>query len=181
MQIKLEERGSNNYLRDYKKEWIHDGDIFGMRSWDFLGPMLMYGAGSRTSHNTMALHFDDELYIVESEPKGIIRTKWDDWIDKKVELSYDIVHMPLRQDLSEKFDAEKARQFFAETEGLPYGFHTFIYGWLDTPRDNLPPLLSNEFLPIMFSMIETTNPEVSDMVFTSGLNMRLGTEGLNIA
>ena len=89
--------------------------------------------------------------------------------------------MPLRQDLSEKFDAEKARQFFAETEGLPYVFHTFIYGWLDTPRDNLPPLLSNEFLPVMFSMIETTNPEVSDMVFTSGLNMRLGTEGLNIA
>lgn len=143
--------------------------------------MLMYGSGSRTSHNTMALHLDDELHIVESDEAGIIKTKWEDWIGLKSELGQDIIHMPLRKDLSEKFDAEKARQFFDETAGLPYGFHTFIYGWLDTPRDNLPPLLPNEFLPIMFSMIEAIDPELSDMVFTSGLNMRLGTEGLSIS
>jgi hypothetical protein len=64
----------------------------------------MYGTGSHTSHNTMALHIDDELHIIESDEDGIMKTKWEDWIDLKSKKNYDVIHMPLRKDLSEKFD-----------------------------------------------------------------------------
>lgn len=46
----------------------------------------MYGAGSHASHSVMALRFDGELYIVESDEAvywptvGIQRHKWADWI-----------------------------------------------------------------------------------------------------
>jgi len=33
---------------------------------DGLDPMIMYGTGSKIGHNTMALRFDGELYVVES-------------------------------------------------------------------------------------------------------------------
>ena len=34
---------------------------------DGLDPMIMYGTGSRSGHSVMALRFDGELYIVESQ------------------------------------------------------------------------------------------------------------------
>lgn len=34
---------------------------------DGLGQIIMYGTGAYLSHNTMALRFDGELYIVESQ------------------------------------------------------------------------------------------------------------------
>ena len=34
---------------------------------DGASPMIMYGAGSAVSHNTVALRFDGELYICESQ------------------------------------------------------------------------------------------------------------------
>lgn len=34
---------------------------------DGLDPMIMYGTGARVGHNVMALRFDGELYIVESQ------------------------------------------------------------------------------------------------------------------
>ena len=41
--------------------------------------------------------------------------------------------------------------------------------------------MPNEFIPIMSSLVEAVQPQVSDNVFTHALNMRLGTEGLNIS
>lgn len=34
---------------------------------DGLGQIIMYGTGAYLGHNTMALRFDGELYIVESQ------------------------------------------------------------------------------------------------------------------
>lgn len=34
---------------------------------DGLDPIIMYGSGSHAGHSTMALRFDGELYIVESQ------------------------------------------------------------------------------------------------------------------
>jgi len=66
------------------------------------------------------------------------------------------------------------------TEGLPYGFHNFLYGWIDTTKNNLPGLLANELLPIIFAMIEVILPKVAFNFFAEALNFRLGTTGLNI-
>jgi len=31
-----------------------------------------------------------------------------------------------------KFNEKAANEWFYETEGLPYGYHNFLYGWMDT-------------------------------------------------
>jgi hypothetical protein len=46
---------------------IQSGDFFGIMRLDGLDPMIMYGTGSKIGHNVMALRFDGELYVVESQ------------------------------------------------------------------------------------------------------------------
>lgn len=88
--------------------------------------------------------------------------------------------LPFSEQSKQKFDEKAANQWFFDTEGLPYGFHNFLYGWIDTPRDNLPPLVPNEAVAILFSLVEKVVPVVTKNFFSAGLNKRLGTEGLNI-
>jgi len=49
--------------------------------------------------------------------------------------------MPLSPAAKAKFNEKAAQDFFFATEGLPYGYHNFLFGWIDTVEDNLPPLL----------------------------------------
>jgi len=76
-----------------------------------------------------------------------------------------------------KFDVEKAKKWFFETEGLPYGYHNFLFGWMDTQRDNLPPALSNELLPVVMQMVSEIKPKVIDTFFIQALNKRIGNPG----
>jgi len=107
----------------------------------------MYGTGSHLSHSTMALRFDGELYIVESQGAGfwpnfgIQRTKWADWIKQAEDSSFHVAWLPLNAEKRAQFDEKAANDFFFQTEGLPYGFHNFLYGWVDTANDNWPPIL----------------------------------------
>jgi len=39
-------------------------------------------------------------------------------------------------------------------EGFPYGYHNFLFGWVDTPRDNFPSLLDPDFAVVVFSLLE---------------------------
>lgn len=87
----------------------------------------------------------------------------------------------MREEIRKNFDNEAAVDFFWETEGLPYGYHNFLYGWIDTPNSNLPGLLANELLPILFSVIEAIAPSTVFNFFTEALNLRLGTKDLSIA
>lgn len=79
------------------------------------------------------------------------------------------------------FDEKKANDFFYDTVGLPYGYHNFLYGWVDTANDNWPPLLAKEFVPVMFKLIEDIQPTLAYNFFTEALNMRLGTQNLTIS
>lgn len=80
-----------------------------------------------------------------------------------------------------KFNEKAANDFFFATEGLPYGYHNFLYGWVDTPSDNWPPLLSNEIVPVVFAVLEKVLPATAFMFFTEALNKRLGVENQNIS
>ena len=55
-----------------------------------------------------------------------------------------------------------------------------MFGWLDTVNSNLPPLMPNEFGPIIFSMYEKVNFDQIYKLVGAGLNMRMGTTGLSI-
>ena len=63
---------------------------------------------------------------------------------------------------------------------MPYGFHNFIYGWIDTAEDNWPPLLPKQIVPVGFELYSHINPTEADIMFTQGLNKRLGVEGKSI-
>lgn len=89
--------------------------------------------------------------------------------------------MPLSNEQRNKFNETAAQEWFYKCEGLPYGYHNFLYGWIDTPTDNWPGMLPNELTPILFSVLENIIPNVVDIFYTQALNKRLGTSGLNVA
>lgn len=185
MGVDLEERPTQKVEID--PDLIQDGDAFMVMRLDGLDQIIMYGTGAHVGHNTMAMRFDGELYVVESQDAwywptpNLQRTKWADWIKQAEDASFHVAHLPMRKEIRAKFDNAKAVAFFNETAGLPYGYHNFLYGWIDTPTDNLPPLLPNEFMPILFSLVEMVVPKTAYIFFTEALNMRLGTKDLNIA
>lgn len=78
------------------------------------------------------------------------------------------------------WDNDKAIAFFNETEGMPYGYANFLYGWIDTAEDNWPPLLPVNFVPTMFSVVEKISPSTTAEFYDLAINKHLGTEGLNI-
>ena len=39
-------------------------------------------------------------------------------------------------------------------EGFPYGYHNFLFGWIDTLYENYPPLLDSNFVVLLFSYLE---------------------------
>jgi len=153
---------------------------------DGLDPLLMYGTGSHVGHTTMALRFDGELYVVESQDAwywpthGLQRTKWADWIKQADDADFHVTWLPLRADIRARFSEKAANEFFFETQGLPYGYHNFLYAGVDTPTGNMPPLMPNDLVPVIFAVMEKVAPHKTFVFFTEALNKRLGTQGLDI-
>ena len=66
-------------------------------------------------------------------------------------------------------------------EGFPYGYHNFIFGWIDTPDKNFPAPLDPALATVIFSIIEKIYAAPITQLVGEGLNMRLGTKGLSVA
>lgn len=86
--------------------------------------------------------------------------------------------MPLRADVRARFNETAAQEHFFATEGDPYGYYNFLFGWIDTPEDNYPPLLPAYFAPIVFAMLDKIAPKYGDEFYNQALNYRMGTSGL---
>jgi len=150
----------------------------------------MYGTGSHAGHAVTCLWFEEdgkrELYIIESQDgwfwpiHKVQRNKFSEWIKMAEAASFHVSHMPLSPEYAAKYNETAAREFFFETEGLPYGYHNFLYGWVDTPNDNWPVILPKNLVPVAFSLIEKFDKNLTDTFFSAGLNMRLGTENLTV-
>lgn len=153
---------------------------------DGLDQIIMYGTGSHSGHSVMALRIDGELYIVESQDAwywpthGLQKTKWAKWVEQAENADFHVTWMPLSDEYRSKFNETAAIKFFNETEGLPYGYHNFLFGWIDTATDDWPPILANEMVPILFSVLEKVVPNTVDIFFSQAMNKRLGTTGLKI-
>ena len=65
-------------------------------------------------------------------------------------------------------------------EGYPYGYHNFIFGWIDTPDQNFPSLINGDIAVLAFSILEKITPAVVTKFVGEAFNMRLGTKGLNM-
>jgi len=89
--------------------------------------------------------------------------------------------LPLKKEVAAKFDEAAAIKYFKSIEGYPYGYHNFMWGWIDTPDHSYPAMLSPEFLGPAFAVVEKISPIAAYMVFTLPLNKRLGTVNLTVA
>jgi hypothetical protein len=86
-----------------------------------------------------------------------------------------VSHLPLREDIRAKFNETAAQEYFFSKEGIPYGYYNFLFGWVDTPEDNWPPILPAYFAPIVFSILGQFAPKTMDIFFNQAINHRLGT------
>jgi len=64
---------------------------------------------------------------------------------------------------------------------MPYGYHNFLFGWIDTPDQNFPAVADTNFLVVLLSIIEKLYAVPIKMVVSQALNKRLGTTDLTIA
>ena len=166
---------------------VKSGDYFAVMRLDGLDPMIMYGTGSHSGHSVVALRMDGNLYIVESQDAWywpvhrIQRTLFSEWLKSAQDCDFHVVWMPLSDEKRAQFNETAGIEWFYKTEGLPYGYHNFLYGWVDTPEDNWPTLLPKDLVPVVFAMIEKYDKNMTDIFFTQSLNKKLGTVGLDIA
>ena len=177
MNVEYVER-DNRKMNLIPPHMIKSGDFFGSSRTDGMDASIRYGTGAVFSHTLQALWFEDGLYIVESTGPVIKRTPYVEKMQRRFDGGFEFVWLPLTEEARAKYDEEAARKYYFKNEGIPYGFENFLYGWIDTERSNLPILLPNEMLPIVFSIFEKVSPYWADRIFAAGLNKRLGTEGL---
>ena len=180
---------------DLPESYIQSGDFFGIIRLDGLDPMLAWAMGSTTGHTTIAVRDEaGDLYIHESTAKdsywptnGIQKTPFKQWISQAKAAGFNVVHAPLNAENRAKFNTSAALEFFSTVEGLNYGYHNMLWGWIDTIKDNypcVPPYPSNlclewELVEVMFSVLNKAIPAVGDLLFKQAWNLRLGTKGLN--
>lgn len=174
-------------ILEINKNDIKSGDLILISRLEGGSPMIMIGTGAQAAHCAVAAWIGKELFVLESQDgaywpkKGIQKNKWDTWVQWAHNADANVVIIPLREEYRQKFDVEKAlKWYFYGIEGLNYGYHNFIYTWIDTPTQNLPNYVNQEtFLPL-FSVIEKISKKTSDLIVTEGLNLRLGTKNLTI-
>jgi len=164
---------------------IHDGDFLAITRLDGLDEIIMWGTGGRVGHSTVALHIDGELNIIESQdawywPKHKIqRNPYKQWIQYAKNCDFHVSVLPLKDEYREKFNNTAALEWFESVEGMPYGYHNFLFSWVDTEDENLPPTLPKQFVPVAFEMFGELLPGVMETFFLQAMNHRLNTTGLN--
>ena len=60
----LEKRDLEYY--EYDEKDIQNGDVLALFRLDGIDPLIMYGTGAHIGHCTMALWWEDELYVIEA-------------------------------------------------------------------------------------------------------------------
>lgn len=136
------------------------------------------GTGSSLGHTTVAVWIDDELYIVESQDgwywskHGIQRNKYDDWMKNALNADFNVYWIPLKEEIRKNFDEDKAKEFFLSKEGLNYGYHNFLFPWLDG-NNNLPKFIDYKIIMPLFSIFEKLAPTVFNKIIGEALNIRI--------
>jgi hypothetical protein len=161
---------------------IHSGDFLAILRISGLETMQVWATGARTGHTAVAMRDDDgELWVMESTDKtnywpvpNIQKTRWEEWIAMAERAQYNVALLPLSDDSRSKFDASAALEFFLSVEGLPYGYHNFIWGWVDTEQGNWPGALSHQLVEVAFALVERVSPFVAQRMWVNAFSKRLG-------
>ena len=93
---------------------------------------------------------------------------------------YNVSILPLKPEYQEQFDEEKAWAWYQHVSGLDYGFHNFLYTWLDVPNKNVPYFFHLFTLSALIDIYQLIRPQDVKILFLDAMNMRLGTNANNI-
>ena len=66
------------------------------------------------------------------------RTPYRTWLGWAEAAGYNVLYIPLRPDIASRYDATAALAWFEGVEGLAYGYHAMLWGWVDTLEENYP-------------------------------------------
>ena len=173
---------------------IDTGDFLGVVRLDGLDPMLGWAMGSTTGHTTIAMRDEKthELSICEStvnssywKVNGVQCTKYEAWITEAKEAGYNVVWAPLDPARRAKLNVTAMWEFFRENEGYNYGYHTLLFGWIDTEQNNYPCLppdyktcLTWNIVELLFAVGHKIAPKLTDQIVVQAYNHRIGTKGL---
>ena len=174
-------------VMEIDKNDIKSGTTLGLYRFDGINTLIELGSGSRLGHVAVTLWHGGELYVVESKhswawpTQGIQMNKWEDWLIYAHNADNNVVLLPLRDKYQQEFDESKAWEWFRQLNGQPYGFHNFVFGWIDTKDQNTPKLLDWYFVSMVLSHIERYRPEAVRAMFIEAFNLRLGTKAQSMA
>ena len=177
---------AQNLVFDLDPSLVCSGDIFAITRFDGLDQIIEYGAGSHAGHLVVASWIDDELYIFESQSawywpkKNIQMNPFKTWVEWANNAGFQVTWLPLKQEYRDRFDVNAAFDWFKTVNNTPYGYHNFIFGWIDTAHSSYPPILAVDLIAPVFAMIEYISPSAAQKVFTLALNKRLGTKNLTV-
>jgi hypothetical protein len=161
--------------------YIQSGDHLGtIQAASGLSTFIQLFSGGRISHSAIALRMDGQLYVVEAEGVGLIKTPYSDFVKARLNSRTTVAWFPLSPEYRSKFDETKAVNFAKERIGLPYGIKNFVFSLIDLKDRSLPPYMSGEHLLLITSLIEKVKADLAQMVYGYGINKRLGTTDLTI-
>lgn len=154
-----------------------------------------WAVGSESGHHVIAFRdpSDHQLYVYEStdsmpgadpywpKPYGVCRRPWKTWMQEAVHAKYNVIILPLQDQYRAKFDNTKAQAFYEVNQGLPYGYHEYLWEWVDDGNSNIPwkPNDHGESLALIFEGMQNYMGNTSKVgawsMLLMAVNNRLGT------
>lgn len=180
------ERLPQDHFLHIDKHQIKSGTTILIYRFDGIDNIIHVGSGSRSGHCTLTVWDGDELYVVESQNAlywpnfGVQKTRWDEWMKWAHNADYNVVLLPLKDEYQSLFDEKQAWEWFNQLSGNDYGFHNFLYGWLDSSSENLPYFIDLDFISMALEIYQIFRPQDVNLIFIEAFNKRLGTSASNI-
>eukprot|EP00756_Hemistasia_phaeocysticola_P036574 Hpha_TRINITY_DN16649_c0_g12::TRINITY_DN16649_c0_g12_i1::g.182802::m.182802 len=180
--VTMEPRPINNV--DIDESYFNSGDFLGIIRLDGLDPIQVFGTGAHTGHTTILMRDEQgDLFVHESTDKtaywpnpNIQKTPFKEWIELARAADFQVVHLPLSAEARAKFNTTAALEWFRHVEGMPYGYHNFLWGWIDTEEGNLPFPLGWQLLEVAFGLIQKYEPAIAVKMWGEAFNKRVGTQ-----
>ena len=173
-------------LTDIDPDSIPSGSILAVLRMDGLAGLEMWATGARTDHIVMAFRWSNgTLMIVESTDTTAYWTRpniqmhtWEEWLPLAQAADFNVAILPLAPAMESRFNSSAAEAFIEATVGGPYGYHNFLWGFVDTPSDNWPYPVTWEFLEFAFSWVERLDSAIGAEMWGLAMNKRLGTSNM---
>ncbi|KAL0304971.1 UNVERIFIED_CONTAM: hypothetical protein Scaly_3002000 [Sesamum calycinum] len=157
--------------------------------WGGFETLEKWVTGAFAGHTAVCLKDElGNLWVGESgheNEKGeeiIAVIPWNEWWELALKDSSNpqIALLPLHPEVRARFNTTAAWEYARQMAGKPYGYHNMIFSWIDTVADNYPPPLDAHLVISVMSMWTRMQPAYAANMWNEALNMRLGTEGLDL-